>query len=170
MIALARQALATTPRAWYYVRAIAWLYLAVAYQMAGRLDQAYAALAEGQAEDVAEDGAVRTGGGLTLFRRVDGGRICRRYRRWPAIFVLSARPITRHESLGWAHYLLSSVAYQRNDLQVAEAHAKALEDMRYLGRPMAYLQSAFIYASICQARGLPDQARAEARPGRRFPA
>ena len=31
--------------------------------------------------------------------------------------------------------------------------------MRYLGRPMVYLQSAFIYASICQARGLPDQAR-----------
>ena len=65
----------------------------------------------------------------------------------------------RHESLGWAHYLLSSVAYERNDLATAEAHAKALEGMRYVGRPMAYLQSAFIDASICQARGQPDQAR-----------
>ena len=58
VIALARRALATMPRAWYYVRSTAWLYLAVAYQMAGRLDQAYAALAEGQPEDVAQNGAV----------------------------------------------------------------------------------------------------------------
>ena len=65
----------------------------------------------------------------------------------------------RRESLGWAHYLLSSVAYERNDLTAAEAHAKALEGLRYVGRPMAYLQSAFIYASICQARGQPDQAQ-----------
>ena len=64
-----------------------------------------------------------------------------------------------HESLGWAHYLLGSAAYQRNDLPAAEAHARAVEEIRYLGRPLAYLQSAFIDASICQARGLPDQAR-----------
>ena len=64
----------------------------------------------------------------------------------------------RHESLAWAHYLFSSVAYQRNDLTVAEAHARTLEDLRYAGRPMTYVQSAFIYASICQARGQPDQA------------
>ena len=55
--------------------------------------------------------------------------------------------------------MLSSVAYERNDLTAAEAHAKALEGLRYVGRPMAYLQSAFIYASICQARGQPDQAQ-----------
>ncbi len=74
VIALARRALATTPRAWYYVRSTAWLYLALAYQMAGRLDQAYAVLAEGQPEDVAQDGAVRARvGGLTRLRRVDGG-------------------------------------------------------------------------------------------------
>ena len=65
----------------------------------------------------------------------------------------------RRESLGWGHYLFSSVAYQRNDLAAAEAHARVVEEMRYLGRPMAYLQSAFIYALIYQARGLPDQAR-----------
>jgi ATP/maltotriose-dependent transcriptional regulator MalT len=41
----------------------------------------------------------------------------------------------------------------------AEVHARTVEEMRYVGRPMAYLQSAFVYALICQARGLPDQAR-----------
>ncbi len=65
----------------------------------------------------------------------------------------------RRESLGWAHYLLSSAAYQRNDLVEAEEHARDLEEMRYVSRPMAYVQGAFIYASVCQAHGLPEQAR-----------
>ena len=125
VIALARRALATTPRAWYYVRSTAWLYMAVAHQMAGRLDQAYAAVAEGEPEDVAEDGAVRA--------RVAAARC---FIEWMA-GDLQAMPQGaahllavgethhRRESLGWAHYLLGSVAYQRNDLPAAEAHARA---------------------------------------------
>ena len=85
--------------------------------------------------------------------------ICRRCRRGRPSALAVGETHHRRESLGWAHYLLSSVAYQRNDLPAAEAHARAVEEIRYLGRPMAYVQSAFIYASICQARGLPDQAR-----------
>ena len=57
-IALAERALATMPSSWYYLRAVAWLWLAIAYQMTGRLDMAYAALAEGQPEDLSQDGAV----------------------------------------------------------------------------------------------------------------
>ena len=125
VITLARRALATTPRAWYYVRAIAWLYLAVAHQMAGRLDRAYAALAEGQPEDVAQNGAVRA--------RVAGSRC---FVEWmagdlqaipqgAAHMLAVGETHHRRESLGWAHYLLSSVAYQRNDLTAAEAHAQA---------------------------------------------
>ena len=62
-------------------------------------------------------------------------------------------------SLAWAHYFLASVAYQRNDLNTTEAHVRAVEAVRYMGRPMTYLQSAFIGASISQASGQPDQAR-----------
>jgi LuxR family maltose regulon positive regulatory protein len=159
VIALARRALATTPRAWYYVRSTAWLYLAVAQQLAGQLNQAYATLAEGLPEDVAENGAVHTRlAGSSCFIEWMAGDL-------PAIPPGAAHLLAvsethhRRESLGWAHYLLSSVAYQRNDLAAAEAHALALEDLRYVGRPMAYLQSAFIYASIYQARGQPDLAR-----------
>ena len=65
----------------------------------------------------------------------------------------------RREALGWGHYMFSSVAYQHNDLPAAEAHAWAVEELRYVVRPMAYVQSAFVYASIYQARGLLDQAR-----------
>ena len=161
VIELGHRVLATTPRAWYFVRAVAWLWLAVAYQMAGRLDQAYAALAEGQAEDVAPDGTVRA--------RVASSRC---FVAWMAGDLQAIPPLASHlravgetyhqrESLGWGHYLLSSVAYQRNDLLAAEAHAQALEEMRYICTPMAYLQSAFVYASIYQARGQPDQAQAK---------
>jgi LuxR family maltose regulon positive regulatory protein len=159
VIVLARRALTTTPRAWYYVRSIAWLYLAAAYQMAGRLDRAYAAAAEGEPEDVAKDGAVRA--------RVAASRC---FIEWMA-GELQAMPQAaahivavgekhhRSESLGWGHHLLSSVAYQHNDLATAEAHAQVVAEVRYTGRPMAYLQTAFIHALIYQARDLPEQAR-----------
>ena len=170
VIDLGQRALATTPRGWYFVRAVAWLWLAVACQMAGKLDQAYAVLAEGQAEDVAPDGAVRA--------RVASSRC---FVAWMAGDLQAIPPLAGHlravgesyrqrESLGWAHYLLSSVAYQRNDLLTAAAHAQALEEMRYVCTPMAYLQSAFVYASIYQARGQSDQAQRKARTGLCFPA
>jgi LuxR family maltose regulon positive regulatory protein len=159
VLALARHALATTPRDWYYVRSTGWLYLAVGSQMAGRLDQARAALVEGQAEDIAPNGAMRA--------RVAGSRC---FVDWMAGDLRALAPVAAHliavgeshyrrESLGWGHYLLSSVAYERNDLGAAETHARALEDLRYVSRPMAYLQSVFVYASTYQARGLSEQAR-----------
>ena len=158
-IAFAQRSLAATPRAWYYVRAYAWLYLAAAYQAVGQLDHAYAVLAKGQQEDVTQNGAVHA--------RLVGSRC---FVAWmagdlPAVAQGAARLRTvserhkRYESLVWAHYLLCSAAYERNDLAAAEKHALAVEKMRYLGRPMAYLQSAFIYASIYQARGQAGQAR-----------
>ena len=159
VIALGRRALATTPRAWYYVRSIAWLYLAVAYQMAGRLDQAYAALSEGEPEDVAEDGAVHAGGGLTLFHRVDGGGFAGDTAVGHPFSCCQRDPSPeRIAGLGAlsAQQLLPTSATICRSPRLTQ---KALEEVRYLSTPMAYLQSAFIYASICQARGLPDQAR-----------
>jgi LuxR family maltose regulon positive regulatory protein len=159
VIALIRRALATTPRAWYYVRSAGWIHLAGAYQMVGRLDQAYATVTEGQQEDVAEDGAVRA--------RVAAARC---FVDWmagdlqamlhgAAHLIAVGETHHRRDSLGVGHYLSGSAAYQRNDLAAAEAHARVVEELRYACRPIAYLQTAFIYASIHQARRLPDQAR-----------
>jgi LuxR family maltose regulon positive regulatory protein len=161
VIALAQRALTNTPRAWYYVRSATWIYLAAAYQMAGRLNQAYAALAEGQKEDVAQNGAVHA--------RVAGSRC---FIEWMAGDLSAIPPGATHlltvsethhrrESQGWAHYFLCGAAYQHNDLTTAEAHAKALEDLRYVSRPMTYMQSAFIYALIYQAQGQPAQAQSK---------
>lgn len=159
VIVFARQALATLPRAWYYVRSTAWLYRATAHQMAGRLDQAYATLAEGQPEDVTQDGAVhvRLAASRGFLEWMAGD--LQAMPRGAAHALGVAETHHRRESLGWAHYLLSTACYQSNDLAGAEAHAQALEGLRYVGRPMAYLQSAFVYASIQQAQGQRDQAR-----------
>jgi MalT-like TPR region len=125
-IAFARWALATTPRAWYWVRSTAWLYLAVAHQMAGRLDQAYAVMAEAEPEDVAEDGAVHArlalSPGFVDWMAGNLQTIPRRATHGLAV----GETHHRRESLGWAHYFLSSVAYQHNDLPVAEAHARTM--------------------------------------------
>ncbi|MFN8484187.1 MAG: LuxR C-terminal-related transcriptional regulator [Anaerolineae bacterium] len=158
-VALAQRALAAMPRAWHYVREVTWLRLALAHQMAGRLSRAYSTLVEGQLEDVDQDGMVRTRlAGFRCFVMWIAGDL----RAIPqAAEQMRAVGEAQHhpESLGWGHYLLASVAYAMNDLPTAEAHARAIEDMRYLSRPVTSLQSALIYASICQARGQPDQAR-----------
>ena len=159
VVDLARRALATTPRPWYVVRSVAWIRLAAAHQMAGQLDLAYAALAEGEPEDIAEDGAVRARvAGLHSFIDWIAADLQTMPQGAARLLAVSESQLLR-ESQGWAHYFLSKVAYQRNDLTAAEAHARALEKIRYLGRPLTYLHGAFIYASIYQARGQPEQAR-----------
>ncbi len=158
-VGLARRALANTPRSWYLVRAVAWLRQALAHQTAGRLGQAYATLAEAAPEDVAPDGAVRARSvGGRCFVAWIGGDL--RAISQPASRLTDiGRTHNRRESQGWGHYFLGSVAYQHNDLAAAEAHALAVEAIRYLGRPMTYLQSAFIFASTHQALGRPADAR-----------
>ena len=158
LIALTQGALENTPRQWYMVRSIAWVHLAVAYQSSGRLDRAYATLAAGRREDMAEAGAVR-------------GRIfaMNGFVQWiaadlPAMLQMAAnllevtRPRHLSESLAWAHHFLSCAYYQRNELAAAETHTTASLELRYEGNPRPCLYSAFIRALIYQARGLPGQA------------
>ena len=164
LIAQTQRSLENTPRQWYMVRSIAWVHLAVAYQSNGRLDRAYATLAAGRQEDMAVAGAVR-------------GRISAMYGfiQWiaadlPAMLQMAAdlpevtRPRHLNESLAWAHYFLSCAHYQRNELAAADTHATASLELSYAGNPRPCLYSAFIRASIYQARGLPGQAH-EAAPG-----
>ena len=159
LIAQTQQALEVTPREWYLVRSVAWLHLAFAYQKIGRLDRAYAALAEGRREDTAEGGVVRG--------RI-GGMSC--YVQWVAADLTAmlqtatdlldvVRPRRLSQSLAWAHHFLSCVHYQRNELAAAETHALASFELRYAGNARPCLYSAFILALIHQARHEPDLAR-----------
>lgn len=158
-VALAERALAAMPRSWHFLREVAWLRLALAHQMAGRLSRAYATLAEGQVDVMDRRGSRPTRlAGLRCFVMWIAGDL--RAIPQAAEQMRAVGETQRHaDSLGWGHYFLATAAYELGDLATAEVHARALEDMRYLFRPVTYLHSAFIYTLICQARGRPDQAR-----------
>ena len=70
-----------------------------------------------------------------------------------------SQPANQHDSLGWGHYFVASVCYQRNELADVEQHANAVQQLRYACHPISVLQSTFIQAAIRQAGGLPHQAR-----------
>ena len=69
------------------------------------------------------------------------------------------RPRHLGQTTAWTHYFLACAYYQRNDLAAAETHAMASIELRYAGNARPCLLSAFIRASIHQARGAADQAR-----------
>ncbi len=160
VIALATRALETMPKAWYLARVEAWLYLALAHQMSGQLERAYAVLAAARREGAAEPSALRV-------RHM--GLVC--FVDWVAAdlpgMLQSARQLVKAgqandqqlESLGWGHYFLASCYYQRNDLAAAELHASVVQAQRYACHRITVVQSAIVLASIQQARGFPEQAR-----------
>lgn len=157
IIELTTRALETMPLQWYLARSEAWLHMALAYQMQGQLDHAYAVIATGQREDVVE--------GDTTRMRVTASL---GFVHWLAadlagLLHSSLRGIShagnQHETLGWCHYGAATALYQRNDLPGAAHHAGAVFDQRYTCHPMALVQCALVLAAIEEAHGRPDEAR-----------
>ena len=72
--------------------------------------------------------------------------------------LASERHLT--ESVAWARYFRGCAAYQRNDLARAESEFAAVVGQRYVAHGIAFSQSAFGLASVYQAQGNPEQARA----------
>ena len=166
--ALALYALENTPKSWYLVRAVVWVRVAIFHQLDGRLDRAYAALNEGAREDTPEVGPVRA--------RIRGSGC---FIHWMAGNLPALQQTATHmlevarspglgDSYSWAHHFLSMVAYQRNDLMVAEQHARPAEELRYAGVMVPGFQSTLLRALIHQARGQPEQARQVADEARRY--
>jgi LuxR family maltose regulon positive regulatory protein len=159
VIALTTRALETMPQAWYWVRATAWLQLAIAYQLAGQLERAYTVLAAGQLEDTAVIHAprVRVAGAGALIDWMAGD--LSRFIQTSQTVVGISHAANLHESLGYGHCFLATACYQRNNLAAAEEHASIVQAQRYAGDPIAVAQSAFILAMVHQARGRPEEAR-----------
>lgn len=159
-ITLATRALELMPHEWRLARAQARLHLAGAYQSSGQLDRAYALLAAAQQEETVTSPIPR----LRLLASA-----CFIY--WIAADLTSTALAAQQtinvgqaiedqrESLGWAHYFLASVYYQRNDLAAAELHANCVQDLRHVCAHVAFVQSAILLAEIQQARGAPAAAR-----------
>jgi LuxR family maltose regulon positive regulatory protein len=160
-IQLATRALELMPQEWYMARTQAYLHLAGSYQVSGQLDRAYALLAAAQQEEVANSPTPR----LRLLTAP-----C--FVHWIAADLTGALQVAQRtidisqatddqrESLGWGHYFLASVYYQRNDLDAAERHAKVVQELRHLCHHNAVVHSAILLAEIHQARAAPAAARA----------
>lgn len=160
VITLATRALETMPQAWYLARVEAWVYLALAHQMSGQLERAYAVLAAAQRECAAEASALHVRHmGLVCFIDWIAADLPGMLRSALQFVKAGQANDQQLESFGWGHYFLASCYYQRNDLAAAELHANLVQAQRYACHHITVAQSAIILASIQQARGFPEQAR-----------
>jgi LuxR family maltose regulon positive regulatory protein len=160
-ITLATRALELMPHEWYLARVQAWLHLAGAYQSSGQLDRAYALLAAAQQEEAAHSPKLR----LRLlaapcFIYWMAADLAGTLQAAQQTITVSQATDDQRESLGWGHFFLASVHYQRNDLAAAEMHANCVQDLRHVCAHYAVVQSAILLAEIQQARGAPAAARA----------
>ena len=69
---------------------------------------------------------------------------------------------------GWAHYLLGSVCYERNDLAATVQHWRTIEAMRHRINPRTYFESLVGRALTAQAEGALTEALAYAQAAREF--
>ncbi|MEZ4768275.1 MAG: LuxR C-terminal-related transcriptional regulator [Caldilineales bacterium] len=160
VITLTSRSLAALPKDWYLARSEAWLHLALAWQMAGDMTQAYetAALARSEDETRGSRPRLRNAGGTAFVQWIAGDL---------GAVLQSARQMQRggqaaglNETLGWSHYFSASAHYQRNELDAAERHASQVLASRYACHPISVVQSTAILALVQQARGRPDEAQA----------
>ncbi|MBX3009975.1 MAG: hypothetical protein KF832_00665 [Caldilineaceae bacterium] len=70
----------------------------------------------------------------------------------------------------WAHYLLATVWYERNDLALAAHHWQCVEAMRYRANPAIFFSSLLGLALVAQAKGSVGKALAYAQAAHEFAA
>ncbi len=156
----ASRALDSLPMACSSVRGLAWMYYAAGKQaqgdMAGARDALYAGLQEDRYH-------------LNAFPARVLIALC--IQHWMTADLSGLSQIAEHfhrvgvernlmESIWWARYFRACAAYQSNDLAGAERDFSAVVDQRYIAHSLPYTQSAYGLASVWQAQGAGDRARA----------
>ena len=153
-------ALQTVPMKYSFVRGQAWLYYAGSLAMIGDLEGARDAFHTGLKEDRFH--------GNTFPTRLYMGL---GFLNWISADLSSLIQIADHllnlagergltESAAWARYFRGCAAYQRNDLARAESEFAAVVGQRYVAHDIAFSQSALGLASVYQAQGNTELARA----------
>jgi LuxR family transcriptional regulator, maltose regulon positive regulatory protein len=157
-IQYALASLERTPDEAYLVRSYAWLHLALAYQMTGDLEAAFAAVAAGLKEDFSKQGPAYTRVAMSscfiYWISADLPNMLNSAGRTLAV----GQANQLQESTGWGHYLLASGYYYRNELTAAQDHANTVINHRSVDHGIPFTYSAVILALTYQAQGLPDNA------------
>ena len=156
----AARALQTVPMKYSFVRGQAWLYYAGSLAMIGDLEGARDAFHTGLKEDRFHGNTfpTRLYMGLCFLDWISADLSSLIQTADHLLNLASERHLT--ESVAWARYFRGCAAYQRNDLARAESEFAAVVGQRYVAHDIAFSQSALGLASVYQAQGNPEQARA----------
>jgi LuxR family maltose regulon positive regulatory protein len=156
---LARQGIDVTPVEHEWVRGIGLTFYPVALHLAGRSERAYEEMHKMLAEGGELAGRFKHRAYVSLLAiEILNGNL--KSMEQSAFRLLDlAQPRRLYDSLGWVHYTLGFVHYQRNDLDQAKHHFEQLVEMRYLANAGAATQAHYGLALTHQALGQPDQAR-----------
>lgn len=158
-LAHARHAIEQTPHVTWMIRILARLCLAVALQMMGNTNHAYAAIYRGFEEEEIQSDRFKAALVMT---------VC--FIHW-MVGDLQDMAQAAHQSiklsqddgspyiLNYAQFHLGQVRYQQNDLAAAEQHFIAVVQQPYLNYGDCYAHSACALALIHQTQGRPDDAR-----------
>lgn len=159
-LAHARRAIAQTRRELWIVRILARLCLALALQMMGDTNQAYAAIYRGFEEEDIQSNRFKAALVMT---------VC--FIHWVVADLQDMAQAAKQSIklsqdgdspyiLNWAHFYLGLACHQQNDLTAAERHFAAVVQQPYLAYSDCYAYSACGMATIHQTQGRPDEARA----------
>ena len=158
--AFANRALATLPMAYSSVRGLAWLYSAGGLQTQGDMASARAVLQTGLQEDRhhlnAFPSRVLIGQCIVHWMAADLADLSLAATHF--LRLASERHLS--ESIWWARLYRGCAAYQRNDLAAAEYDFAAVVEQRYIVHSLPFTQSAYGLASVWQAQGAGERARA----------
>lgn len=156
----ARRALQTVPMEYSSVRGLAWMYYASGLQLRGDFSGTQIAFAEALKEDSFHRNSFPTRVliALCVFHWItaDLSGLTQTANR----FLVLASERNLAESAAWARYFRGCAAYQLNDLAGAENDFSAVVGRRYVAHSHTFSQGAFGLATVYQAQGRSDQARA----------
>lgn len=157
---LANSALQTLPMTYSTARGFAWMYCAAGLQAMGDIRGARNVLHDGLKEDVMHGNAFpsRVLIALCILNWTTGDLAG--LDQAATYFLRLAEERNLPESTQWARYFRGCAAYQLNDLAAAEGEFAAVVGQPYLAHSFTFSQSAYGLASVYQAQGAGDQARA----------
>lgn len=123
-----RRGLEGLPQSYYTIRNLGWVYMAMSYQMIGDLDRAREVVRLAEREDFAFPGAprARNAAGIAFVDWMAADLAAVERAGHYALSVASTRDQANTQD--WGHYHVAAVAYQRNDLARALAHAATTFD------------------------------------------
>jgi LuxR family maltose regulon positive regulatory protein len=159
-IVLGRRALEETPSRHFYVRAVAWMFVASGLQMRGDTGEAIetirSALREEGFRNESYAARLLLTLGLIYWMAADLPNLLTTAER----LLKLAREGDLPESITWANYLQGCAYYQQGDLVAARADFGAVVAEHRYAHGIASLYGTLGLASACQALGLVEEARA----------